>query len=98
MKPPQFIVAVILSLIPIVLVINLIFIGQKTQSLQATLQAQQEDINKGSMSQQIGVNLLKAIAQESVNDSALKDVLAKSGYTVTVNPTASPSPSPSATP
>jgi predicted Holliday junction resolvase-like endonuclease len=104
MKPPQFIVAVILSLVPLVLVINLIFMGQKNQSLQATLQAQQEDINKGSMSQQVGVNLLKEIAQASVKDDKLKDVLTKSGYTVTVNATASPSPSraaattPSATP
>jgi hypothetical protein len=90
MKPPQFIVTVILSLVSLVLVINLIFMGQKNQSLQTQLQSQQEQINKGSMSQQIGVNLLKAIAQASVTDPALKDVLTKSGYTVTVN--ASPSP------
>lgn len=96
MKPPQFIAAVILSLIPLILVINLIFMGQKNQSLQAQLQGQQEDINKGSMSQQIGVNLLKEIAQASIKDDKLKDVLTKSGYTVTVNATASPSPAPSA--
>jgi hypothetical protein len=95
MKPPQFIVAVVLSLVPLILVINLIFIGQKNQSLQSQLQAQQEEINKGSMTQQIGVNILKEIAAGSVKDDALKQVLTKSGYSVTVNPPAS-SPSPSA--
>jgi predicted Holliday junction resolvase-like endonuclease len=100
MKPPQFIVAVILSLVPLILVINLIFIGQKNQSLQSQLQAQQEEINKGSMTQQIGVNILKEIAAGSVKDDALKQVLTKSGYSVTVNPnpSTSPAPSPAATP
>jgi len=96
MKPPQFIVAVILSLIPLILVINLIFMGQKLQSLQASAQSRQEEINKGSQSQQIGVNLLKEIAQASVKDDRLKDVLTKSGYSVTVNASPSPSPSPAA--
>jgi predicted Holliday junction resolvase-like endonuclease len=98
MKPPQFIVAVVLSLVPLILVINLIFIGQKNQSLQSQLQAQQEAINKGSMTQQIGVNILKEIAAGSVKDDKLKEVLTKSGYSVTVNASASPSPSPAATP
>lgn len=93
MKPPQFIVTIILSLVPLILVVNLIFMGQKNQGLQAQLQTQQEDINKGSMSQQIGVNLLKEIASASVKDDKLKDVLTKSGYSVTVNATASPAPS-----
>jgi len=103
MKHPQFIVAAILSLVPLILVINLIFTGQKNQSLQAQLQAQQEAINKGSMSQQIGVNLLKEIAAASVKDEKLKEVLTKSGYSVSVTPSApstsaSPSASPAATP
>jgi predicted Holliday junction resolvase-like endonuclease len=97
MKPPQFIVAVILSLVPLILVINLIFIGQKNQSLQAQLQTQQEEINKGSMTQQIGVNILKEIAAASVKDEKLKEVLNKNGYSVSVN-SPSPSPSPAATP
>jgi hypothetical protein len=46
------------------------------------------------MSQQIGVNLLKEIAAASVKDDKLKDVLAKSGYTVTVNASPTPSASP----
>jgi predicted Holliday junction resolvase-like endonuclease len=91
MKPPQFIVAVILSLIPLILTINLIFMGQKNQSLEAQMQAQQEQINTGSRIQQVGMNVLKDIAAASVKDDKLKEVLSKNGYSVTVN---SPSPSP----
>jgi predicted Holliday junction resolvase-like endonuclease len=98
MKPPQFIVTVVLSLLPLILVVNLIIMGQKNQTLQAQLQAQQEEINKGSATQQVGVNLLKEIAAASVKDEALKDVLTKSGYSVTVNASATPSPSPATTP
>jgi len=94
MKPPLFIAAVITAVIPLILVISLIFMGQSNQKLQTQLQQQQEDINKGSMSQQIGVNLLKEIAAASVKDVKLKDVLAKSGYTVTVNASPTPSASP----
>jgi predicted Holliday junction resolvase-like endonuclease len=99
MKPPQFIVAVILSLIPLILTINLIFMGQKNQSLEAQLQAQQEQINTGSRIQQVGLNVLKDIAAASVKDDKLKDVLSKNGYSVSVNsPSPSPAPATSTTP
>lgn len=101
MKPPQFIVAVILSLIPLILTINLIFMGQKNQSLQTQLEAQQEQINKGSRIQQVGMSVLKDIAAASVKDDKLKDVLAKNGYSVSVSspsPSASPAPASSPTP
>jgi predicted Holliday junction resolvase-like endonuclease len=94
MKPPQFIVAVILSFLPLILVVNIIVMGQKNQTLQAQLQSQQEEINKGNMTQQIGVNLLKEIAAASVKDDALKDVLSKSGYSVSVNASPTPTPAP----
>jgi predicted Holliday junction resolvase-like endonuclease len=99
MKPPQFIVAVILSLIPLILTINLIFMGQKNQSLQTQLEAQQEQINKGSRIQQVGMSVLKDIAAASVKDDKLKDVLAKNGYSVSVSsPSPSPSPAPASSP
>jgi predicted Holliday junction resolvase-like endonuclease len=99
MKPPQFIVAVILSLIPLILTINLIFMGQKNQSLQTQLQAQQEQINTGSRIQQVGMSVLKDIAAASVKDDKLKDVLAKNGYSVSVSsPSPSPAPATSPTP
>ena len=96
MKPPQFIVAVILSLVPLILVFTLMRMGATNQGLQTQLQAQQEAINKGSMSQQIASKMLNDIAPASLKDEKLKDVLTKSGITVNVN--ASPAPSPAGTP
>lgn len=98
MKPPLFIVAVVLSLVPLVLVINLIFMGQKNQTLQTQLQAQQEEINKGTMAQQIGSNLLKDVAQASLKDDKLKDVLSKNGITVKKNESPAPAPQAAASP
>ena len=97
MKPPQFIAAVILSFVPLILVITLIFMGQKNQGLQAQAQTQQEEINKGSMAQQVGQNLLKDIGQASLKDDKLKDVLAKSGFSIKSN-ASSPAPAASASP
>jgi hypothetical protein len=86
-----------LAIVPLILVITLISMGDKNQNLQAQLQAQQATINKGSMSQQIGVNLLKEIAQASLKDDKLKDVLSRNGYQVNVNASPAPESSPAAT-
>jgi predicted Holliday junction resolvase-like endonuclease len=93
MKPPLFIASVILALIPLILTINLIFMGQKNQSLQAELQSQQVEINRGQMSHDIGVNILKEVGQASIKDSKLKDMLNRLGYSVQMS---SPSPAPGA--
>lgn len=94
MKTPQYYTVLSLAVLALALTITLIVLGQGIQATQAKLQAQQEDINRGSMSQQVGTNLLKDVAAGSQKSAKLKDVLTKSGYTVTVN--ASPSPSPAA--
>jgi len=96
MKPPQFIVTVILSLLSLILVVNLIFMGQRNQTLQSQLQQQQVQITNGAQSQQIANNLLQEIARASLKDDKLKDVLAKSGVVVNASP--SPSSAPAATP
>ncbi|MGA3170520.1 MAG: hypothetical protein ABSE62_05855 [Chthoniobacteraceae bacterium] len=95
MKPPQFITSVILALIPLILTIILIFMGQKNQSLQAELQSQQVEINRGQMSHDVGVNILKEVGQASIKDSKLKDMLNRLGYSVSVAP---PSPAAAAAP
>jgi hypothetical protein len=70
--------------------------GQKNASLQGQAQAQQEQINKGSMAQQVGGNILKEIAVASVKDPVLEDVLTKNGYSVKANSSPTPSSSPAA--
>ena len=100
MKPPQFAVTVALSVIPLILVIYLIVKGPQNQSLQAQVQTQQEEINKGSMAQQIGTSLLKDIGQASLKDDKLKEVLSENGFTIrnSASPTAPPTATPAKTP
>jgi len=98
MKPIPFIVAVIFSIAPLILVVNLIFMGQKNTALAAQVQSQQQEISKGSTMQQIGVSLLKEIAAASIKDEKLKEVLAKSGYQVNVNASPSPAAAPAGMP
>ncbi len=66
-------------------------LGQGTK-VQEKLQAEQADISRGTMSQQVGSNLLRDIALASQKSAKLKDVLTKNGYTLKA--TACPSPSP----
>src|ERR1041384_7744790 len=65
----------------------LIFVGQSTSRLQASLNLQQEEINKGSTSQQVGTSLLKDLVQVAVNSNnpRLLELLRKSGITFTPN-------------
>jgi hypothetical protein len=71
----------------------LIFVGQSTSRLQASLNLQQEEINKGSTSQQVGTSLLKDLVQVAVNSNnpRLLELLRKSGITFTPN-TNAPAP------
>jgi predicted Holliday junction resolvase-like endonuclease len=97
MKPTQFYIAVALGAICLILSIALIALGQSNQHLQMEAQSQQAEINKGSMSQQIGTNIVRDIAQLSVKNEKLKEVLTKNGFNISVNPPAgSASPTPGA--
>jgi flagellar basal body-associated protein FliL len=60
------------------------------QARQAALSQQQEEINKGNLSQQIGVNLVRAAAEISTRNEKIKELLGRHGFTVTVNPDAAP--------
>lgn len=95
MKSIPYSLVLALSAFCLILSITLVFSGLSNQKLQMSAQQQQEEITKGQMSQQIGSNLVRDIAQLSVKNDTLKSLLAKNGFTVTVNPPAgSPSPSP----
>jgi hypothetical protein len=52
---------------------------------QSEIQAQQPEINKGAMSQQIGNNLLRDMVQSAVKNEKMKAVLAKNGINLQVN-------------
>jgi hypothetical protein len=78
MKPPQFIITLILASICLVLSILVLLQGESGISLQGAVskqqielqtevQKRQDEINRGTQSQQIGTNLLKDIAAASID-------------------------------
>ncbi len=107
MKPAQFYSATALSAICLLLSITVIVMGKGSQTaqlhlqqrqseIQVELQQRQLEVNKGTMSNQVGTSILQDMAASSVNNPRMKEVLAKNGYNVTVNPESKPSPSPAA--
>jgi hypothetical protein len=84
----QYFVSLALSAVALLLTITLIVTGKTNQDIQQELQKQQTEINKGQVSQQIGTALLRDMAVASVNNSKIKDLLAKHGFTVNQNPKA----------
>ena len=95
MKSLHFYITLALGAICLVLSITTIVLGRSNNSLQLQQQQQQAEINRGNMSVQIGQNILRDMAEISLKNEKIKQVLANSGYTVNIAPKASPSPSPS---
>jgi len=94
MKVPQFYVTVALGAICLVLSIVSLLLSKSNQTLQAQYQAQQDEINRGNATLQVGQNVLRDMAELSVKNDKIKEVLKNNGYNVTVNASATPSPSP----
>lgn len=90
MKAPQFYITLALGTLCLVLAITSIVLGKTNNTLMQTQQQQQEEINRGNTSVQIGQNLLRDMAEVSLKNDKIKDVLARNGYTVN----AAPSPTP----
>ena len=90
MKVPQFYITVALGAICLVLTITSLLLSKSNQNLQAQFQAQQEEINKGELSNKIGQNLLHDMAELSLKNNKIAEVLKANGYTVNVNPSATP--------
>ena len=93
MKPFQFYTTLALGALCLVLSITAIILGKTNNNLQQQQQAQQEEINRGNMSMQVGQNMLRDMAEISLKNDKIKQVLAQNGYTVNPAPTPAPSPS-----
>jgi signal transduction histidine kinase len=89
----QFFLASLLGIACLGLTVAVIFSARTNQKIQADLQAQQIEINKGTQSQQIGTNLLRDIAVVAGKNDKLKELLARNGFSLTATQTASPVPS-----
>lgn len=90
MKQWQFLTLTALSAICVALSLVAVTSGKSNQKLQTDLQLQQAEINRGSMSQQVGSNLVRDMAGAATKNDKIKDLLTKNGFTLT--PAASPSP------
>jgi len=82
--------SVVLGGLSLLLTVTLIGLGVSNQylqkSLQEELQKNQPTINQGQLSQQFGTAIIRDMAAASVNNSKMKDVLAKHGITVNFTP------------
>jgi uncharacterized membrane protein YvbJ len=92
MKAPQFYITLAVGTLCLILSITSIVLGKNNNNLQRQVQAQQEEINRGNQSLQIRQNLLKDMAELSLKNEKIKQILSNNGYTVNVAPTPSPTP------
>ena len=71
--------------------VTIVFASQN-RKLQEDVQAQQAIINKGSLSQQLGANLVREMGAVAQTDEKMRALLQENGYGVSSNPAASPAP------
>ncbi|MEO6871088.1 MAG: hypothetical protein ABI233_02580 [Chthoniobacterales bacterium] len=92
MKRWQFTILLVVGIACFCLTLVCIVFARQNQKLQAEVQAQQIMINKGTLSKQIGVNLLREMAGAAQTDDKMKQLLRDNGYNLSMNPAASPAP------
>lgn len=79
----QFRLACLVSATCLVLALAVVWIGRSGNQLQAQLQAQQDEINRGVMSERVGGNILRDMATAAVGNARMRDLLARNGYSLT---------------
>jgi hypothetical protein len=85
MKQWQFIVSLSLGTLSLVAALLIIMIGSSNRGLQQKLMAQQQQINLGSSTQQVGVNILRDMGSVAVQNEAMRAVLKKNGFDLQIN-------------
>ncbi len=92
MKRWQFSLLMIIAAVCLLLSVVTIVFARQNRKLQQGIQDQQSIINKGSLSQQIGTNLVREMAVAAQTDEKIRALLQENGFNLTPAPTASPSP------
>ena len=82
MKLQQFYITSALGALALVLAITSIMMGRNNQSLNTLLQQKQAQIQQVQAMVQTGQNLVRRMAEVSLTNDKIKDVLAKSGIQV----------------
>lgn len=66
--------------------VMIIVSGQNARRIERILNNQQAEINKGQLSNQIGIALLQDMAAASANSPKMRDLLEKHGFQVSFDP------------
>jgi uroporphyrinogen-III synthase len=93
-KVSEYLICLGLAAVALVLAILCFFTGRSAQSLQTELNTQQEEINRGSLSQQVGANILRDSAQIALVSPRMRELLQRNGITVSPTPPADTKPAP----
>lgn len=88
MKRWQFNVLLTIGVACVCLSLVTIFFARANRILQQSVQEQQATINKGTLSQQIGVNLLREMATVAQTDEKMRQLLKENGYALATPPPA----------
>lgn len=91
MKTPHFYVTVALGGLCLLLSIWVVVLNHSNDELQFKLQNEQAQINAAVQTDQARQKMLNEMAQISVKDDKIKRVLARNGFTVSVQPNSSES-------
>jgi uncharacterized protein HemX len=92
MTRSEFSLLLVLGVLCLCLSLVTIVFASQNRKLQENVQAQQAIINKGSLSQQLGANLVREMGAVAQTDEKMRALLQENGYGVSSNPAASPSP------
>lgn len=92
MKRWQFICLLTIGVACVCLSLVTIVFARENRKLQAAIQEQQVIINKGTLSQQIGVNLLREMATVAQTEDKMRELLRANGYNLSTQPIPAPSP------
>ena len=92
MKRWQFVLLMMVASACLLLSLVTIVFARQNRKLQGAIQGQQTIINKGTLSQQIGTNLVREMAEAAQTDEKMRRLLQENGFNLSPAPTASPSP------
>jgi len=92
MKRWQFSVLMVIAATCLLLSLVTIVFARENRKLQQGIQDQQSIINKGSLSQQVGTNLVREMAVAAQTDEKLRGLLQENGFNLGAPSVPSPSP------
>lgn len=84
----QYLISLVAGIACLTFSLLLLFAGQSAIKTQTRLALQQEEISRGSISQQVGVNLLRDMGQVALVNERVRQLLAANGYTINYTPPA----------